>query len=248
MGKKARLQALKSSDIHCACVIHGTVYPWMYVEKLYSMLVRNFSRPLRLHVWTEASRPVPEPYIKHSLQEWPGISGARKSWWYKMQMFDPAQFQGRLIYFDLDVVILANLDWMTELDTDYFWAVKDFRHFFRGQWEGINSSCMIWDTEKLAYIWQDFCGHNIQAITRQYPGDQDYLNRMIDHKLRRYLDGTRVRSWRWEIKDGGMDFKRKIYKRPDAGSVIPPNTDIMVFHGQPKPHQIQDPVVLANWC
>ena len=248
MVKKARLQALKNSDIDCACVIHGTAYSWRYVDTLYSMLTRNFSKPLRLHVWTEASRPVPAPYIKHDLTEWPGIGGPRKSWWYKMQMFDPAEFQGRLLYFDLDVVILANLDWMLELDTDYFWAVHDFRRHFRGVWYGINSSIMVWNTQRLSYVWRDFCGHNIQALTRQYQGDQDYLNRVIDDKVRRYLDINKVRSWRWEIKDGGMDFKKRVYKRPDAGSVVPPDTHVMVFHGQPKPHEIQDAVVLNNWC
>ena len=247
MVKKARLQALRDSPIDCACVIHGTAYDWIYVDKLYSMLSRNFSQPLRLHVWTEASRSVPEPYIKHSLTDWPGIAGPRKSWWYKLQMFDPDHFQGRLLYFDLDVVIMGNLDWMLELDTEYFWAIRDFRHHFRGAWWSVNSSIMIWDTGRLAYVWQDFCTHNIQAITRQHAGDQDYLNRVIDDKVRRYLDSNKVRSWRWEIKDGGMDFKRRTYRRPDAGSIVPPDTAVMVFHGQPKPHEIQDPVISTNW-
>lgn len=248
MVKKARLKALKESPIDCACVIHGTAYDWIYVDKLYSMLSRNFSQPLRLHVWTEASRPVPEPYIKHSLTDWPGIAGPRKSWWYKLQMFDPTHFQGRLLYFDLDVVIMSNLDWMLELDIEYFWAIRDFRHHFRGVWWSVNSSIMIWDTGRLAYVWQDFCTHNIQAITRQHAGDQDYLNRVIDNKVRRYLDSNKVRSWRWEIKDGGMDFKRRTYRRPDAGSIVPPDTAVMVFHGQPKPHELQDQVIVQNWC
>lgn len=248
MVKKARLKAMREGAIDCGCVIHGTAYSWQYVDTLYSMLSRNFSRPIRLHVWTESSRPIPQPYIKHELVEWPGIAGPRKSWWYKMQMFDPDRFSGRLLYFDLDVVIVNSLDWMLELDPQNFWTIRDFRHHFRGAWWGINSSCMIWDTTAFAHVWQDFCGHNIHAVTRQYQGDQDYLNAVIDHKLLRYFDSTRVRSWRWEIKDGGMDFKKRVYRRPDAGSVIPPGTDLMIFHGQPKPHEINDAVIRANWC
>lgn len=235
------------SDIDCACVIHGTAYDWVYVDKLHSMLVRNFSRPVRLHVWTESARVVPDPYIKHCLTDWPGIGGPRKSWWYKMQMFDPAHHKGRLIYFDLDVIIIANLDWMTELDTHHFWAVRDFRHLFRGAWHGINSSCMVWDTEQFERVWQQFQGHNIHAITRQYHGDQDFLNAVIGIEDRRYLRENAIKSWRWEIHDGGMDARQRVYNRPGAGSIIPPETAIMVFHGSPKPHEISDPVVVRNW-
>lgn len=247
MAKKARIKALMESDIDCACVIHGTAYDWIYVDKLYSMLSRNFSRPVRLHVWTEHGRPVPAPYIKHALTDWPGIGGPRKSWWYKMQMFDPAHYRGRLIYFDLDIVIVANLDWMLTLDPQHFWAVRDFRHLFRGAWHGINSSCMIWHTETYEYVWQQFMTHNIQAVTRQYPGDQDFLNATIEIKHRRYLKESAIKSWRWQVLDGGMDFRKKVYKRPDAGSIIPPETAIMIFHGHPKPHEISDPVVVQNW-
>lgn len=248
MVRKARIKALNEHEIDCACVIHGTTYPWIYVDNLYSMLCRHINRPIRLHVFTEQDRPVPEPYIKHALKEWPGIAGPKKSWWYKMQMFDPAQFQGRLLYLDLDVVILGHIDWMLELDDRYFWTIRDFRYHFRGAWDGINSSCMIWHTERFHYVWQDFCSNDINSTVRRFAGDQDYLNRVLRDKELRFLPQDRVRSWRWEVKDGGMDFKTRLYKRPDAGSVIPPGTDIMIFHGQPKPHEIQDPAVRAHWC
>lgn len=247
MVKKAQLKALINGHIDCACVIHGSAYDWIYVDKLYAMLTRHISRPVNLHVYTEHERVVPAPYIKHSLTHWPNISGPRKSWWYKMQMFNPDQFQGRLIYFDLDVIILGNIDWMTELDTQYFWACKDFRHHWRGAWHGINSSCMIWHTDQFAHVWQEFSDDNIYAVTRRFQGDQDFLNAKIGDRDRRYLDTELIKSWRWEIKDAGMDFKRRVYRRPDAGSVIPPNTHVMVFHGQPKPHEIADPIIQRLW-
>lgn len=239
---------MKDDSVDCACLIHGTGYEWIYVEKLYSMLVRHLSRPVRFHVYTEAERSVPAPFIKHALQIWPGVGGPRQSWWYKMQLFNTEHHQGHLLYFDLDVVILQNLDWILDLDLQYFWAPKDFRYLFRGTWTMINSSCMFWDTRMFQSVWQEFSRQNIQQILRQYPGDQDYLSTVIDLKKRRYIDGERIKSWRWEIKDGGMDFKRRTYRRPDAGSVIAPNTHVMVFHGRPKPHELQDPIVQSNWC
>lgn len=247
MVKKAALQALATGPVDCACVIHGKLYDWVYVDKLYAMLTRHMTRPVVLHVYTEADRAVPEPYVKHALINWPGIGGPRKSWWYKMQMFNPEQFQGRLIYFDLDVIILDNIDWMLGLDLRHFWACKDFRHHWRGAWHGINSSCMVWQTERWQHVWREFAGDNINAVTRRFQGDQDFLNHKISESERQYLDVDLIKSWRWEIKDGGMDFKKRLYKRPDAGSVIPPNTHVMVFHGQPKPHEIEDPVIQRLW-
>lgn len=247
MVKKAEIKALTNGPIDCACVIHGSLYDWVYVDKLYSMLGRNLCRPVTLHVFTEAERLVPQPYVKHALDDWPGIGGPRKSWWYKMQMFDPDRFYGRLLYFDLDVIIMDSIDWMLDLNLEYFWACRDFRHHWRGAWSGINSSCMVWHTGHFAHVWREFAGDNIHAVTRRFQGDQDFLNSKINDQRRRYLDSDLVKSWRWEIKDGGMDFKKRVYKRPDAGSIIPPNTRVMVFHGQPKPHEIEDPVIQRLW-
>ena len=83
--------------IDCACVIHGSGYDWIYVDRLYSMLSRHISRGIRLHVYTEPGRPVPPHMIRHDLQEWAGVSGRKQSWWYKMQLFNPAHHQGQLL-------------------------------------------------------------------------------------------------------------------------------------------------------
>lgn len=248
MVKKAQIKAMTTGPVDCACVIHGSAYDWIYVDKLYSMLNRNISRGIRLHVWTETERSVPQPYVKHDLQAWSGIGGPRKSWWYKMQMFDSDRFHGRLLYFDLDVIILENIDWMLELDTRYFWACRDFRYHWRGEWSGINSSVMVWHTGMMGHVWKDFSAQNIHAIAKRFQGDQDYLNSVIGNQSRRYLDQDLIKSWRWEIKDGGMDFRKKVYKNPNAGSIVPANTHVMVFHGHPKPHEITDPVIVQNWC
>ncbi len=93
-----------TGPVDCACVIHGSGYDWIYVDRLYSMLSRHISRGIRLHVYTEPGRPVPPHMIRHNLQEWPGVSGRKQSWWYKMQLFNPAHHQGQLLYM-LDLLI-----------------------------------------------------------------------------------------------------------------------------------------------
>ena len=98
-----------TGPIDCACVIHGDAYSWTYVERLYNMLSRHVTPGIRLHVYTEADRSVPAPMIKHALTDW-SISGPRRAWWYKMQLFNTQHHAGPLLYFDLDTVIVRNID------------------------------------------------------------------------------------------------------------------------------------------
>ena len=233
--------------IDCACVIHGTAYDMIYVDRLYNMLQRNLTPKVRLHVFTEAGRVLNERMIKHNLIEWPGIQGHRKGWWYKMQMFDPSHNLGRLLYFDLDVVIVRNIDWIWQLDPDYFWALKDFKYLWRPKWTGINSSVMCWDTQRFGWIWQRFCDNNLDITVRRYHGDQDFLSAVLPAQDLRYLDPEKIKSWRWQVKDGGLDFKTRHYATPGSGSSIDINTSVLIFHGKPNPHEIADPVIQSHW-
>lgn len=233
--------------LNVACVIHGSLYSWDYVEKLYNMVHRHLTVKPRFHVFTEHDRPVPGTMIKHILTDWPGIAGRKKAWWYKMQMFDSQRIQGQVLYFDLDTVIVRNIDWLVGLERRYFWTLRDYRHLWRPAWKGINSSVMLWDSVRYNWIWQDFQGKNIHATTRLYHGDQDYISAVLPDRDLRYIDPSLVKSWRWQIKDGGMDMKTRMYARPDAGSVLDPYTHVMIFHGSPKPHEVQDPVIQQHW-
>ena len=244
---KKRSDQAPAGTVDCACVIHGKKYDWSYVENLSAMLRRHSEFDVRLHVFTEAERSVPSPLIKHTLTEWPGVSGPKKSWWYKMQMFDNNHFAGRLLYLDLDVVIARNIDWVWNLSDKHFWSIRDFRHLWRSNYQGINSSMMVWDTRRFQHVWQAFQDRNIAATVKQYHGDQDFLTAVLTHKELRFFDEQLVKSWRWQIKDGGYDMKRRTYNRPDAGSVLDPYTAVMIFHGSPKPHEVQDTLIHQLW-
>ena len=246
MAKKNRARTVDSIT-DCACVIHGTGYDWQYVEKLYNMLSRNLPNGLRFHVYTEATRPVPDNMIKHALTEWPGIAGPKREWWYKMQLFNPEHYSGNLLYMDLDVVIIDDVSWIPCLHTDYFWTIKDFRYLQKSAFTGMNSSIMWWNTKNFEHIWQDFCKIPIDNVVRQYQGDQDYLGVVIDHNQRRYFETPRVQSWRWEVADGGYNFQQRKAINPGSGAKLNSQASVLVFHGRPKPHEINDPVIQNFW-
>lgn len=235
-----------SGPIDCACVIHGSAYSWTYVERLFNMLSRHVSVGIRLHVFTEHDRPVPAPMIKHELTDW-NLSSNKQGWWYKMQMFNAQHHAGPLLYFDLDTVIVKNIDWIWQKPTSYFWAVQDFKYLWREHHYQINSSVMWWDTTKFDYVWQGLQRQSLKNVVRQNHGDQDYLSQAIIPDNRRLFDPDLIKSWRWQCLDGGYNFQKKVYQKPGTGTAWDTKTSVVVFHGQPKPHQINDAIILQNW-
>lgn len=233
--------------VDCACLIHGDVYSWQYVENLRNMLKRHISLPINFHVFTEAERSVPPDMIKHTLMPWSGVSGPKQAWWYKVQMFDPRHDLESLLYFDLDMVILDNIDWICHSDLECFWTLRDFKYLWRPSWQGGNTSIMYWHTKRFYHVWQCFQTQGLKNVIAKYRGDQDFLTDNVGPNLR-FLDEKRVISWRWQAKDGGMDFKTRTYRQPDAGTIIPAQTSVLVFHGKPKPVDVDESVIRQNWC
>ena len=245
MAKKNKIRA--SGIVDCACVIHGTVYDWIYVERLYNMLSRHFVDEIRLHVYTEPTRSVPAHMIKHELEIWPGIEGPKRSWWYKMQLFNERHWQGPLLYFDLDIVIYNNLQWCREVSLDYFWTLRDFRYLQNSAYNKMNSSVMYWDTRRFGYLWDRVQTDGILDVVMQYSGDQDYIWAKIDRALLRYYDSSHVQSFRWEAMDGGMNFATRKNQKPNTGVKLSKNASVLVFHGRPKPHEVKDSQIQALW-
>lgn len=249
MKKHLRISNLTNPDqiINCACVLHGNYYGFEYVEKLERALRHNFSVPINFHIWTEKERQVPKHMIRHDLVDL-GVNGPKKAWWYKIQLFNSNDFNGQLFYFDLDLIILGNLNWMLRLSNDHFWAVRDFRYLWKRDKNSINSSVMVFNTGNYSGLWKKFKS-NLAAIISQYHGDQDYINVEIPIEKQRFLDTDHIKSYRWQIKDGGMNFVTRSYpnKGKDRRGLFE-NTSIIVFHGTPKPHEISnDADVTKHW-
>lgn len=232
--------------IDCACVIHGDAYSWDYVEKLYNMLSRHLTPKVRLHVYTEVEREVPDLYIKHILEPW-AITRPGRAWWYKMQLFNTEHHAGPLLYFDLDTVIVGNIDWICQQPTTYFWAPQDFKYLWRPMHFGLNSSVMWWDTRRYQYVWELFNQQELAQNMQKYHGDQDFISTTIPENQRRFLDQDLILSWRWQCLDGGYNFDKKRHLTPGTGTYFPDSARVLIFHGKPKPDQITDSKILEHW-
>ena len=235
------------ASVDCACVIHGNGYDWVYVETLYNMLRRGLQDRIRFHVYTEAERDVPDYMIKHVLHEWPNISGPKRSWWYKLELFNAEHHSDNLLYFDLDTIIVRDITWITKLSTAKMWTIRDFRYLQEPNFTGMNSSIMWWNVPKYNRIWEEFKNTDKTHLFTQYPkGDQQYLTEKLGVNEIRFFPDERIQSWRWQAWDGGLNFKTREQNTPGTGTKIADTASILVFHGQPKPHELLDDVVVKQ--
>ena len=111
----------------------------------------------------------------------------------------------------------------------------------------MNSSMLWFNVDRFAWIWDKFSQVDLKATIKSYPGDQDYLGAVLDVNQRRFADDFRFESFRWQCLDGGYDFARRKHLKPGTGVKIQPDTSVVVFHGNPKPAQVHDPVIQQLW-
>ena len=247
MAKKIKRQLGESSKLNCACVIHDNKYDWQYVEKLYNGLKRNLSPEIVFHVYTESDRAVPPHLVKHSLEEWPGLRGPKKSWWYKIQLFNSQQFSGNLLYLDLDTVITGNIDWIWNLTAQRLNARRDFRHLFRSNCSTINSSVMWFNTEKFSYVYDQFDHSKVSARQSRWQGDQDYISDTVPISDINFLPENKILSYKWQVREGGWNFKTRKSLNPGSPTLIQKDTSVLIFHGKPDPCDCADPVIRQYW-
>jgi hypothetical protein len=152
-----------------------------------------------------------------------------------------------MMYFDLDTVIVDNIDWIWQLPTDRFWAVRDFKYLFRPGKQVINSSVMWFDPAQWNRVYQEFDPEDVSKRRGAWHGDQDFIQEKIPPSRVGYLDINRVKSWRWELQEGGYNFATKKHKNTGAPAHISSPASVLVFHGNPKPHEVTDPAILQHW-
>ena len=107
---------------------------------------------------------------------------------------------------------------------------------------------MWWNVLTWRSVWDDFSRRNIADVVRTYHGDQDFINALVPPHQRQFLDDRRVQSWRWQAHDGGWDFRTRKPRALGTGTKLDQGVSVLVFHGKPKPHQIDDAVIEQHWC
>lgn len=190
-----------------------------YVNRLYDMVIRNLPEGYkgRFICFTDDPTGLHEGIVVKSLPE--GLDG----WWNKLYLFSPDAFEAgeRVLYFDLDTAIVSKLDDIAAYKGDF--AI--LRDFYRP--EGWQSSVMAWEAGKLDFIWKDWLASGAPKLRG---GDQSWIEAICNFLC------VKPDLWQDILPHNFVSYK------VHAQQGIPKGARAVVFHGQPRPHE-----VIGNW-
>ena len=156
-----------------ACVwVQGHVpFTVEYVTKLHAMCHRWIDRPFRFVCFTD--RPEMMPPGVHPIVI--ASPGKLKGWWSKVELFNPNHhLTGRVLYLDLDTLIVNTLDAILDYPAPF--ALAPHAGTFNGK-DGLqvvkrfNSSVMVWDAGTQDHVWKNWT----PKIAQRLHGDQDHI-------------------------------------------------------------------------
>lgn len=203
------------------------------VTRLALALRRNLTVPHRIICMTDDPATISKIDALNGVMT---LNHDLPGWWSKMELF---KIHGPVLYFDLDTVITDNIDalmhWVIKASVE-----KDLlmlRGFYRqDQCSGIlgwNGS-MHWIFDKFIKQRPEFIHSNVIRMRCGkyiHRGDQEWLRAVVTPRLNVTMAQdvqSGIRSYKIHIKD-------------DEQQVLPVNTNIVCFHGKPRPCEV-DPI------
>lgn len=225
------------------CLKHGAKYSSDYVNKLYNMVKRNSTVAFNFACITENSSGLNDKIKVIPIPANFNLSG----WWYKTWIFsNELPLSGSILYFDLDVVVINSIDDLWNYQNGQFCIIRDFNRKNVNNWNKFNSSIFKLEKGSHTYVWENFLKE--KDIVKRMHGDQDWIFSQIKHNFTFWPDEW-IQSYKWEVrnKTDVIRLENKRVFRSIENPQINPKTKVLVFHGEPKPSDVQDPIVVDNW-
>ena len=229
--------------VNVVCVNWGTKYSAEYTHRLYNMIKRNTTKEFSFYVLTDQIDLYPK-YITCELNT------DEVGWWNKLQMFKPGVLpDGEYLYFDLDVVIVDNVDCFFEHES--FAVIRDFIRPNDGLLPGkeYNSSAIRFNTKNSAGIYSYYMSnykmwHEYQKKINFF-GDQNVISSYCNY----YPDFLNVfpDEWLWSYKKGIDRGKHAGDRSQMFGREIPDGAKVCIFHGSPNPTEVSEEWVKKNY-
>lgn len=177
-----------------------------YVARLRQGIARNFTRQCRVYVITDdVASNYPGAHVKPA---------ALPGWWEKIRLFKPGMFpEGRVIFLDLDTVIVGDIDFLADYDGD-FATLSDF-------WrpEGLGPAVMLWQSGFGAHFWRAF--EEAGRPMTDPRGDQWFLEQFERPDILQDL-----------YPGAFVSYKTHCTK------AVPADARVVCFHGRPRPHEV----------
>ena len=164
-----------------------------YVDQLHMGIQKNVTIPHKFVVFNDANLP-PETL--------------RRGWYNKLYLFKRGVLNGRVLFFDLDTIILQNIDDIAQCQSPFAMLSDFMRHGIYG------SGIMAWDADTMPDIYQMWLD---DGAPNHWDGDQGIIKALApkpDLLQNAY---------------GGIHSYKVHGVRKD--------TRVLCFHGKPKPHE-----------
>lgn len=199
------------------CVYWGTKYPRGYVYALRDAVAQHLS--------------IDHEFVCITTDNFPGIRTRKPfvpyhGWWQKIGLFAPTIATGPSLYFDLDVVITGDLDYLVPYTAPAAAPLAAPANWAQSGHGGIQSSVMAWPGnwfepfEKFKPQWPD--------ISQRLWGDQEFLWELLGDNWTRI---PHVGSYKYHVRPSGS---------------VPDWMRVCVFHGKPDPHEVNDPCLALS--
>ena len=203
----------------------GTLYSPDYVNKMYEMISRNLTLPFTFYCLTEDDTDLNKNIKIKSLPEM-----SLQGWWYKAYAFKQNLFPDNNInfYIDLDSVITGNINRFMTYKPNQFLGLRELIYLKHPDRNSFGSGIMRWVNNRFQYIWTRLELNN--ELSTKYPGDQEYIYHYHAQNIQ-FFPTEWTTSYKWEYVDG--------IRKEDSS--------IIVFHGNPRPHEVTDPFIAQHW-
>ena len=140
-----------------ACVWIPPKYNMSYVETLYNSVKRHQSKPFNFYCLTTHPQEINNPnIIPIALEIEPLFETEKKRWWYKSNLFNNHDWEGQILYLDLDTVITGSLDKFFEWEVDNFRICQDFNRHGMPNYTISNSSVMAFNANAYTNYYNEF--------------------------------------------------------------------------------------------
>ncbi len=223
----------------------GNLYGPEYVINLYEGAKRYTTVPFNFYVFTDDTEGLPKDKNWQFKKLPKFILPANRAWWYKMEIFNQLHdLQGKNLYIDLDAIIIKDLKIFWDLIlTNGLYICRDFNRQFLPSYQHCNSSVLGWKDSSFDYLYRKF-SNNIAESTKKFRGDQDFIQAYAGSRI--FWPDDTAMSWKWECWRRGK-IGSKNYKSNKLQTFIKQDTRILVFHGQPNPHECEDKRMIELW-
>lgn len=183
-----------------------------YVARLRAQVRRNVKTKHRFYCVTD-----------DAASEYPGVRckpAVHRGWWEKIRLFKPGMFQeGRVVFLDLDTIIVGNIDDIVAYDGDF----ATLHDFWRPM--GLGPAVMLWRSGFGEWIYQEW---EAAGFPQDDPrGDQAWLENLNQGRMRKEVDILQ------DLFPG-----RFVSYKSSCTEEVPAGASVVCFHGKPRPHEV----------